>query len=332
MKKLLFFLFFISLFFSNESHAAKRVCVAIHKDYNNVRAPILLSKRIMLFDAFGCREGVILKDKHKFDIYSFYEDSPIFHKLYKKIKSKGLKEDGTGHDKWLLHEFKNVLGDDQNYFKFKDSKDLAEAKERKRKALELEKKLELEKIAKLKQKKINEEREKIKAELFRKKFAGDCEPRYGGLVGYKKGTPEFEECINEKIAEAQKAELAKLKEEKQKKLAAKQEQEKRLAMSKYKAVLSCEMFGSHVSIAPCFDGTDLKLTNNGQTRIYKIYNISQLGREYGDGLHINLSTSFSLTAQNSHDTFNLGIKIYDANNKEVYQDMVGKYGVIRVRN
>jgi hypothetical protein len=82
----------------------------------------------------------------------------------------------------------------------------------------------------------------------------------------------------------------------------------------------------------CFDGTDLKLTNNGQTGIYKIYNISQLGNEYQDGFHINLSNSFSLTAQNSDDTLTLGIKIYDANDNEVYQDMVGMYGVIKVGN
>jgi uncharacterized protein (DUF2235 family) len=104
------------------------------------------------------------------------------------------------------------------------------------------------------------------------------------------------------------------------------------AMAEYKAVLSCGFNGSHINILACFDGTDLKLTNNGQTGIYKIYNISQLGREYRDGFHINLSTSFSLTAQNSDDTLTLGIKIYDANNTEVYQDMVGKYGVIKVGN
>ena len=104
------------------------------------------------------------------------------------------------------------------------------------------------------------------------------------------------------------------------------------AMAKYKAVLSCGFPGDHINILACFDGTDLKLTNHGQTRIYKNYNFRQLGREYRDGLHINLSTSFSLTAQNSSDHLTLGIKIYDANNKEVYQDMVGQYGVIKVRD
>lgn len=104
------------------------------------------------------------------------------------------------------------------------------------------------------------------------------------------------------------------------------------ARAENRAVLTCGFNGSHINILACFDGTDLKLTNNGQTEIHKIYNISQLGTEHGDGFYINLSTSFSLTAQNSNDTLTLGIKIYDANGTEVYQDMVGKYGVIMVEN
>ena len=104
------------------------------------------------------------------------------------------------------------------------------------------------------------------------------------------------------------------------------------AMAEYKAVLTCGMNGSHINILACFTDTDLKVTNNGQTGIYKVYNIKQLGSEYQDGFHITLSNSFSLKAQNSHDTLTLGIKIYDANNNETYQDMVGKYGVINVGN
>ena len=105
-----------------------------------------------------------------------------------------------------------------------------------------------------------------------------------------------------------------------------------VAQGEFKAVLSCGMNGSHMNILACFKDTDLKLTNNGQTGVYKIFNIDQLGTEYQDGLHITLSNSFQLTAQNSHNTLTLGVKIYDTNNKEVYQDMVGMYGVIKVGN
>jgi len=103
-------------------------------------------------------------------------------------------------------------------------------------------------------------------------------------------------------------------------------------MAGYTAVLSCGFNGSHVRIEPCFWDTELKLTNRGQTRIYKVHNISQVGSEYSDGFHIELSNSFNLTAQNSDEDLTLGIKIYDASGNEVYQDMVGLYGVINVGN
>gem|GEM_PF-1462956 len=100
----------------------------------------------------------------------------------------------------------------------------------------------------------------------------------------------------------------------------------------YTAILSCGFNGSHINIAACFLDTDLKLTNNGQTAIYKAYNIGQVGNEYSDGLHINLSESFRLTAQNSQDNLVLGIVIKNSNAQVVYQDVVSRFGVIKVGN
>ena len=100
----------------------------------------------------------------------------------------------------------------------------------------------------------------------------------------------------------------------------------------FTAILSCGFNGNHINIAACFTDTDLKLTNHGQTGIYKIYNIGQLGTEYRDGLHINLSQSFRITAQNSDDTLVLGLVIKDGNGNTVYQDAVGRFGVIKVGN
>ena len=104
------------------------------------------------------------------------------------------------------------------------------------------------------------------------------------------------------------------------------------ALAEYKAVLTCGFNGNHINILGCFTDTEFKLTNNGKAGVYKVYNIQSLGTEYRDGFHINLSESFQLRAQNSHDTLTLGITIFDASNTEVYQDMVGKYGVIAVGN
>ena len=104
------------------------------------------------------------------------------------------------------------------------------------------------------------------------------------------------------------------------------------ALAEFKAVLSCGMNGSHINVLACFSDTELKLTNNGQTDIYKIYNIGNLGSEYRDGLHIKLSNTFSFKAQNSHDTLVLGLTIYDSSNKVVFQDVAGMWGVINVGN
>ncbi|MGB0634855.1 MAG: hypothetical protein ACPGKG_04580 [Paracoccaceae bacterium] len=105
-----------------------------------------------------------------------------------------------------------------------------------------------------------------------------------------------------------------------------------LTYADYKAVLSCSMYGNHISILACFGDTELKLTNNGLNRVYKIYNISQLGQEHSDGLHISLSEKFTIIAQNGHDTLILGINIFDEFGDQVYQEEVGTWGVIKVGN
>lgn len=102
--------------------------------------------------------------------------------------------------------------------------------------------------------------------------------------------------------------------------------------NEFKAVLSCGMNGSHTKIEACFSGTQLKLTSHGSTSVHTINNMSEAGYEYWDGLHIDLTESFSFMAQNSHDTFVLGLTIYDSNNKVVFQDVARRGGVINVGN
>ena len=57
-----------------------------------------------------------------------------------------------------------------------------------------------------------------------------------------------------------------------------------------------------------------------------------MGQEYSDGFHINLSEEFTIFAQNSQENLVLGITVYNASGKQVYQDEVGKWGVINVGN
>ena len=102
------------------------------------------------------------------------------------------------------------------------------------------------------------------------------------------------------------------------------------------AVLSCEHSNRHTNIASCFLGsakTEIKLTNKGRKRIIRAWELNGLGREYSDGLHFELSRKFSFRAQNSSDMLSLRLVIRDKSpdGKIMFEDVVGEYGTIRVR-
>jgi hypothetical protein len=86
----------------------------------------------------------------------------------------------------------------------------------------------------------------------------------------------------------------------------------------------------------CFAGrvdTEIELSNGRDYGLYKSYQISELGKEYRDGLHINLRSTFDFKAQNSSDDLILGAKVFSRASGEVlFQKQVSKYGVIRVSN
>jgi len=104
----------------------------------------------------------------------------------------------------------------------------------------------------------------------------------------------------------------------------------------YKAVLSCESNGSHTNIVACFSGkgkygvdTELKLNGN----VYKLYNLTDIGRENSDGLVFDLKDKFNIVAQNSNDFLVLKLVIRNRlTNKITFQDSVGYLGAIKVRN
>ena len=117
--------------------------------------------------------------------------------------------------------------------------------------------------------------------------------------------------------------------------AAKKEKQKIAYAKKYPyyAVLSCEANGSHANIAACFSGgqygADTDFTLNG--KIYKAYNINQVGRENSEGLAFDLTNDFSVVAQNANDFLILKLVITNRlTNKIVYQKEVGQYGVINI--
>jgi hypothetical protein len=100
----------------------------------------------------------------------------------------------------------------------------------------------------------------------------------------------------------------------------------------YQASLSCRFNGAHTMIFPCFDETDLKITRNGISKIYKSYDLNSFGRHDNAGFHFSLPSSFEVRAQNGSDYMILNLEIRDANGELVFQDEVSQYGVIKVGN
>lgn len=100
----------------------------------------------------------------------------------------------------------------------------------------------------------------------------------------------------------------------------------------FRAVFTCGINGGHVNMMICLDGTEIKMIRNGQASVHTIYNVDRLGIDQGSGLTIRLTENFSLVAQNSSDIYVMGLKVYDSEGDVVFQDMVGRFGVISVRN
>lgn len=105
-----------------------------------------------------------------------------------------------------------------------------------------------------------------------------------------------------------------------------------MAAEQYTAVISCGQNGKNLNVLACFTDTDLKITKNNRSKVYKVYQLNGLGQTYQDGMHIQLPESFEIMAQNSQDHLVLGVKILDSNNQVVFEDQAGKWGVIKVGN
>jgi len=138
------------------------------------------------------------------------------------------------------------------------------------------------------------------------------------------------------IEKAKQDEILRKKQEAERKRKAKVAAEKLAKEYPYYVVVSCGFRGDHINILACFAGnvdTEIELSNGRDYGLYKSYQISELGKEYRDGLHINLRSTFNFKAQNSSGDLILGAKVFSRASGEVlFQKQVSKYGVIRVSN
>ena len=139
------------------------------------------------------------------------------------------------------------------------------------------------------------------------------------------------------IEKAKQDEIQREKQAEEKKRKDKLAAEKLAKEYPYYLVVSCGFNGNHINIIACFSGdnsnTDIELKNGSDYGLYQIHQISSLGEEYSDGLHINLRSSFEFQAQNSSENLILGAKVYSRVGEEVlFQKQVSQYNWLRVNN
>lgn len=135
-----------------------------------------------------------------------------------------------------------------------------------------------------------------------------------------------------RIASEKKAEL-------QRQAQQKREKEEYAKKFPFTAVLACEFQGRNIGqLAVCFlgsnsRGTELALRNGSSVRVYKGYELQNLGREQRDGLNIPLERSYEITAQNDSRDYILTLKIKNTATGEVLiRQAAGMYKVVRAKN
>lgn len=135
-----------------------------------------------------------------------------------------------------------------------------------------------------------------------------------------------------------------VRDEKRRAEAAEAKKRKDIQLQKYPyfAILSCGGRGEEKTVL-CFNSqgfeengvhTELKLTRGGISEIYSAFDFGHfVGRWERDGLHIDLPSSFRLTAQNASKMFALQLKVYDSETGNlVYQDVAGQFAYVDYYN
>lgn len=105
----------------------------------------------------------------------------------------------------------------------------------------------------------------------------------------------------------------------------------------YVAVLTCGMPGmEHLNIYPCFSSgpslSVLSIRNGGEVTTYNAINLSEAGEIQLDGLHVNLRSSFAISAQNGDDTLVLGLKIIErSTGRVIHHSYATKYRHVKAQ-
>ena len=106
--------------------------------------------------------------------------------------------------------------------------------------------------------------------------------------------------------------------------------------SEFQATLSCEFGGGIITTAACLtygrSMSYIEITTYGKPDIIQPYELYRLGQETRNGVKFTLSKSFNFRVVNASDHLTLRLIIADRNGNIVYEDAVGRLGVLYVGN
>jgi hypothetical protein len=114
-------------------------------------------------------------------------------------------------------------------------------------------------------------------------------------------------------------------------------EKKKAADYPYLGLLSCSINGQKTNLQACLSSsgieTEVELRNGSEYRMYKIYDINQIGNWDGSDMRIDLRKNFELKAQNADKSLILTLIVQDrSSGKLLFQKSAAMFGVINVKN
>jgi hypothetical protein len=114
-------------------------------------------------------------------------------------------------------------------------------------------------------------------------------------------------------------------------------EKKKAADFPYVAYISCMVGTQKTRVQACMSSrsvqTEIELKNGSEYRMYKMFEIENIGNWNGEELVVDLRSNFELKAQNADDTLTLNVVIKNrATGAVVFQKSAAKFGVIAIKN
>ena len=114
-------------------------------------------------------------------------------------------------------------------------------------------------------------------------------------------------------------------------------EKKKAADFPFVAYISCMVGTQKTRIQACMSSrsvqTEIELKNGSEYRMYKMFEVDNIGHWNGEELVVDLRSSFELKAQNADETLTLNVVIKNrATGATVFQKSAAKFGVIAIKN